>query len=55
MPSLQSIRYTAGSLELLEQRLLPNETVYMKIKNVDDCHKARSDFFLLKLFCDEFG
>lgn len=34
--SLESIRYSDGKLEILDQLLLPTETEYIHIKNVEE-------------------
>jgi hypothetical protein len=34
--TLLAIKYTRGSLELLDQRLLPLESVYLPVKNNQD-------------------
>lgn len=34
--SLESIRYLDGKLEILDQLLLPTETKYIPIKNVEE-------------------
>ncbi|KAJ3286247.1 S-methyl-5-thioribose-1-phosphate isomerase [Borealophlyctis nickersoniae] len=39
-PTLQAIRYHRGSLEILNQLLLPFESVYEVIKGVEDGHTA---------------
>ena len=36
-PTLQAIRYTRGSLQLLDQLKLPGETVFMDVKDCDAC------------------
>jgi methylthioribose-1-phosphate isomerase len=40
MTSLQSIKYSRGSLQILDQLLLPNETVFISLHNVYDAHEA---------------
>ncbi|MBN2984957.1 MULTISPECIES: S-methyl-5-thioribose-1-phosphate isomerase [Cohnella] len=37
---LQSVRWAEGALELLDQRLLPEETVYLKLKTPEDVWEA---------------
>ncbi|KAJ3081954.1 S-methyl-5-thioribose-1-phosphate isomerase [Quaeritorhiza haematococci] len=39
-PSLEAIRYRKGSLEIINQLLLPFETVYEEVKDVSDGHVA---------------
>lgn len=36
MGDLEAIKYTRGSLELLDQRLLPLESTYIPIEKVED-------------------
>lgn len=38
--SLESIRYTRGNLEILDQLLLPIQTRYVKVKGVEDGWKV---------------
>lgn len=38
--SLESIRYTRGNLEILDQLLLPVQTRYVKVKGVEDGWKV---------------
>lgn len=38
--SLQSIKYTAGSLEILDQLLLPVQSKYLRVAGVEDGWKA---------------
>lgn len=38
--SLQSIKYAAGSLEILDQLLLPGQSKYMRVAGVEDGWKA---------------
>ena len=39
MPTLVPIRYDRGQLELLDQRLLPNEEVYLNVATCEDAHR----------------
>jgi methylthioribose-1-phosphate isomerase len=41
--ALEAIRYERGSLELLDQRLLPLQTVYTRIASVEAGHAAIKD------------
>ena len=36
-PTLEAIRYTRGSLQLLDQLKLPGETVFMDVADCDAC------------------
>jgi methylthioribose-1-phosphate isomerase len=38
--ALEAIRYSRGSLELLDQRLLPLQSVYVRITSVEAAHAA---------------
>lgn len=38
--SLQSIKYAAGSLEILDQLLLPGQSKYLRVAGVEDGWKA---------------
>lgn len=38
--TLQSIKYTEGKLEILDQLLLPGESIYIEVKGVEDGWKA---------------
>lgn len=38
--SLEAIRYQRGSLEVLDQLLLPLQTSYIKVKGVEDGWKV---------------
>ena len=38
--TLQAIRYQRGSLEILDQLKLPDQSVYISIQSVDDAWKA---------------
>jgi methylthioribose-1-phosphate isomerase len=38
--TLKGIRYQRGSLSILDQLKLPDESIYMEIINVDDAWKA---------------
>lgn len=38
--SLESIKYKRGSLEILDQLLLPLQTRYVKVKGVEDGWKV---------------
>lgn len=38
--SLESIKYTRGSLEILDQLLLPLQTRYVKVQGVEDGWKV---------------
>lgn len=38
--TLEAIRYRAGSLQILNQLLLPRETVYEEIRSVQDGYEA---------------
>ena len=40
---LEAIRYSRGSLALLEQRLLPLETEWVQIESIPQCHAAIKD------------
>lgn len=54
--TLEAIRYRAGSLQILNQLLLPHQTVYDEIRSVQDAYEAiksmkvRSSFLLLHPF-----
>jgi methylthioribose-1-phosphate isomerase len=39
MPTLEAIRYRRGSLELLDQRLLPQKEVFLPVKSCAEAHK----------------
>ena len=41
--TLQAIRYKRGSLEILNQKLLPLESVYEELKSADDGFYAIKD------------
>jgi hypothetical protein len=43
---LQAIRYTRGSLELLDQRALPTTTTYVQVASLRDCHAAIKDMLV---------
>jgi methylthioribose-1-phosphate isomerase len=43
MPTLMSIKYSRGKLELLDQRLLPNEEVYLNVESCQDAHRLIKD------------
>lgn len=38
--TLEAIRYRSGSLQILNQLLLPHETVYEEIRTVQDGYEA---------------
>lgn len=38
--TLEAIRYSRGSLEILDQLLLPHQTAFIPIRSVDDAYKA---------------
>ncbi|KAG1659346.1 Methylthioribose-1-phosphate isomerase [Nymphon striatum] len=38
--SLEAMKYTPGDLKILDQTLLPNQSVYIQIKNVDESWRA---------------
>ena len=38
--TLEAIRYRSGSLQILDQLLLPHQTVYTEIRSVDDAYRA---------------
>ena len=44
--SLQAIRYTRCSLELLDQRALPTTTTYVRVGTLKDCHAAIQDMLV---------
>ena len=54
--TLEAIRYRAGSLQILNQLLLPHQTVYDEIRSVQDAYEAiksmkvRSSFLFLHPF-----
>ena len=43
MESLEALRYTRGSLELLDQRKLPTVTTYVTVSTLQECHAAIKD------------
>jgi hypothetical protein len=43
MSALEAIRYRRGSLELLDQRLLPLQVIYVRITNAEAAHAAIKD------------
>ena len=43
---LQAIRYTRGSLELLDQRALPTTATYVPVRTLSDCHAAIKDMLV---------
>lgn len=38
--TLEAIRYRAGSLQILNQLLLPHQTVYDELRSVQDAYEA---------------
>jgi methylthioribose-1-phosphate isomerase len=40
---IEPLKYENGILKLLDQRLLPNEEVYLTAKNIEDCFRAIAD------------
>lgn len=47
--TLEAIRYTSGSLMLLDQLLLPNKSEYIQIKNTEDGWNAIKKMQVLQL------
>ena len=43
MPTLEAIRYQRGQLQLLDQRLLPFQEVYLDVRSCNDAHRCIKD------------
>lgn len=57
--SLEAIKYNNGKLEILDQLLLPVQSKYLSVKNVEDgwkvINKMQVSFFhCLNIFCAHF-
>jgi methylthioribose-1-phosphate isomerase len=43
MPTLEAIKYERGTLQLLDQRLLPMNEVYLDVQSCEDAHRLIRD------------
>lgn len=43
MSKLEAIKYERGSLQLLDQRLLPNQSIYLEVAGCEDAHRMIKD------------